>query len=64
MIFNVSKQFRLNFHRKIVGIYLGTTNSIMAVMQGGSATIISNSERFRTTPSMVAYTVRKRTVVG
>ena len=32
MIFNVSKQFRLNFHRKIVGIDLGTTNSIMAAL--------------------------------
>ena len=64
MIFNVSKQFRLNFNRKIIGIDLGTTNSVMAVMQGGSATVIPNSEGSRTTPSVVAYTAEKGTVVG
>jgi len=58
------KNSTLGFCRKIVGIDLGTTNSVMAVMQGGSATIISNAEGGRTTPSVVAYTVTKKALVG
>jgi molecular chaperone DnaK len=43
-----------------VGIDLGTTNSVIAVMEAGRPTVIPNSEGSRTTPSIVAYTKKKK----
>ncbi|MDR3417016.1 MAG: molecular chaperone DnaK [Nevskia sp.] len=49
---------------KIIGIDLGTTNSCVAIMEGGNAKVIENSEGERTTPSIVAYTDDGQVVVG
>ena len=49
---------------KVVGIDLGTTNSCVAVMEGGKPTVIANAEGFRTTPSVVAYTKAGDRLVG
>ena len=49
---------------KVVGIDLGTTNSCVSVMEGGNPIVIANSEGFRTTPSVVAYTKGKDQLVG
>lgn len=47
---------------KVLGIDLGTTNSCFAVMEGGEAKVLENSEGARTTPSMVAFTDNERLV--
>jgi molecular chaperone DnaK len=49
---------------KIVGIDLGTTNSVVAVLEGGEATVITNAEGSRTTPSIVAFNKNKERLVG
>src|SRR5690606_5744833 len=49
---------------KIIGIDLGTTNSCVAIMDGGKARVIENSEGDRTTPSVVAYTKDGEVLVG
>jgi molecular chaperone DnaK len=47
---------------KVLGIDLGTTNSCFAIMEGGEAKVLENSEGARTTPSMVAFTDSDRLV--
>ena len=49
---------------KILGIDLGTTNSCMAVMENGEATVIPNAEGHRTTPSVVAFAKNGEELVG
>ena len=49
---------------KVVGIDLGTTNSVVAAIEGGQPTVITNSEGLRTTPSIVAYTKKQELLVG
>jgi len=49
---------------KIIGIDLGTTNSCVAVMEGGKATVVTNTEGSRTTPSVVAFTKSGERLVG
>ena len=50
--------------RKIIGIDLGTTNSVVAVMEGGSPKVIPNEEGQNTTPSVVAFTKDGKRLVG
>ncbi|MHA6669599.1 molecular chaperone DnaK [Homoserinimonas sp. A447] len=49
---------------RAVGIDLGTTNSVVSVLEGGEPTVIANAEGFRTTPSVVAFTKDGETLVG
>src|ERR1700757_1125338 len=49
---------------KIIGIDLGTTNSVVAVMEGGEPKVIANEEGGRTTPSVVAFTQNGERLVG
>ena len=49
---------------KVIGIDLGTTNSCLAVMEGGEPVIVPNAEGERTTPSVVAFTKTKERLVG
>lgn len=55
---------RLIFMAKIIGIDLGTTNSCVAVVEGGNATVITNAEGGRTTPSVVGFTKTGERLVG
>ena len=50
--------------KKIVGIDLGTTNSVISVLEGANTNVITNAEGGRTTPSVVAYTQDGTTLVG
>jgi chaperone protein DnaK len=52
------------YMNKVVGIDLGTTNSVVAAIEGGQPTVITNAEGFRTTPSIVAYTKKEELLVG
>ena len=49
---------------KVIGIDLGTTNSCVAVMEGGEAVVIANAEGNRTTPSVVAFSKTGERMVG
>lgn len=49
---------------KVIGIDLGTTNSCVAVMEGGEAVVIPNAEGNRTTPSVVAFSKTGERMVG
>ena len=49
---------------KVIGIDLGTTNSCMAVMDGGEPVVLENSEGARTTPSIVAFSKNGERLVG
>ena len=49
---------------KIIGIDLGTTNSCVAIMEGGEPTVIANAEGSRTTPSVVAFSKSGERMVG
>ena len=49
---------------KVIGIDLGTTNSVVAIMEGGEPVVIINSEGARTTPSVVGFTKDGNRLVG
>src|SRR3989449_9186838 len=49
---------------KVIGIDLGTTNSVVAIMEGGDPVVLTNSEGARTTPSVVAFTESGERLVG
>ncbi|MGH8490493.1 MAG: Hsp70 family protein, partial [Gammaproteobacteria bacterium] len=49
---------------KIIGIDLGTTNSCVAILEGGKPKVVENSEGGRTTPSIVAFTTDNEVLVG
>src|SRR5207248_3382224 len=58
------RKAEIDFMAKVLGIDLGTTNSCMAVMEGGEPLVLENSEGKRTTPSVVAFTKSGERVIG
>src|SRR5690349_5914841 len=50
--------------KKIIGIDLGTTNSVVAILEGGKVKVLPNQEGMNTTPSIVAYTKDGKRLVG
>jgi len=58
------KNIKINKMAKVVGIDLGTTNSVVAAIEGGQPSVIINAEGLRTTPSIVAYTKKEELLVG
>ena len=50
--------------KKVIGIDLGTTNSVMAAIEGGQPSVVPNAEGLRTTPSIVAYTKKQELLIG
>src|SRR5436190_20861310 len=59
-----STQKGFHFMAKVLGIDLGTTNSCMAVMEGGDPVVMENSEGARATPSVVAFTKGGERLIG
>jgi molecular chaperone DnaK len=59
--YKVDKKIKM---AKVVGIDLGTTNSVVAAIEGGQPSVIINAEGLRTTPSIVAYTKKQELLVG
>ena len=49
---------------RIVGIDLGTTNSVLAVLEGGRPVVVANAEGLRTSPSVVGFSREKELLVG
>src|SRR6202522_4310925 len=64
MLAESSKEKKAKFMSKIIGIDLGTTNSVVAVMEGGQPVVIPNQEGGRTTPSVVGFTKGGERLVG
>lgn len=62
--YNIGKLFNVKYMGKILGIDLGTTNSAMAIIEGGKPEIVENKEGNRTTPSMVAVNKNNERLVG
>jgi molecular chaperone DnaK len=60
----MSEQKTKNISKKVIGIDLGTTNSVISVLEGANANVIPNAEGARTTPSVVAYTPTGEILVG
>ena len=61
---SISLRFHTKSMSKIIGIDLGTTNSVVAVMEGGEPNVIPNAEGSRLTPSVVAFTKTGERLVG
>ena len=64
--YNFIKGYKIKNRKmtKVVGIDLGTTNSVVAAIEGGQPSVIINAEGLRTTPSIVAYTKKEELLVG